>query len=104
VTIGKAYSGLTDAEIAELTTWFLAHTLEAKHETRRGRIPVEPQIVIEVAFDIVQRSDLHESGYALRFPRIVRIRDDKPVSQINTVGDVDQIYQEMLEREGIRHE
>ena len=54
-----------------------------------------------MAFDIVQRSDLHESGYALRFPRIVRIRDDKPVSQINTLADVDEIYREMLAREGI---
>lgn len=97
LTIGKAYSGLTDAEIAEMTTWFLAH-----QTGKRGHaIAVEPQIVIEVAFDIVQRSDLHESGYALRFPRIVRIRDDKPVSQIDTVSEVDRIYQEMLEREGL---
>lgn len=100
LTIGKAYSGLTDAEIAELTTWFLAHTLVA-NAAPRGRIAVEPSVVIEVAFDIVQRSDLHESGYALRFPRIARIRDDKPVSQINSLADVDAIYRAMLEREGI---
>ncbi len=100
MTIGKAYSGLTDVEIANMTTWFLAH-----QTGRRGyALSVEPQIVLEVAFDIVQRSDLHESGYALRFPRIVRIRDDKPVAQINTLADVDQIYEEMLEREGIKGE
>lgn len=97
LTIGKAYSGLTDAEIAEMTEWFLNH-----QRGKRGyAIAVEPQIVLEVAFDIVQRSELHESGYALRFPRIVRIRGDKPVSQINTLGDVDEIYREMLLREGL---
>ncbi len=97
LTIGKAYSGLTDVEIAEMTQWFLAH-----QRGKRGyAISVDPEVVLEVAFDIVQRSELHESGYALRFPRIVRIRDDKPVSQINTVADVDEIYREMLAREGI---
>ncbi len=97
LTIGKAYSGLTDAEIAQMTEWFLAH-----QTGKRGyALAVEPKVVLEVAFDIVQRSDLHESGYALRFPRIVRIRDDKPVSQINTLADVDEIYREMLLREGI---
>ena len=95
LTIGKAYSGLTDAEIAEMTQWFLAH-----QTGRRGyALTVEPKVVLEVAFDIVQRSDLHESGYALRFPRIVRIRDDKPVSEIDTLANVDDIYQQMLERE-----
>ncbi len=97
LTIGKAYSGLTDVEIAQLTKWFLDH-----QTGRRGHaFAVEPAIVLEVAFDIVQRSDLHESGYALRFPRIVRIRDDKPATEINTLADVDEIYREMLAREGI---
>jgi DNA ligase-1 len=96
LTIGKAYSGLTDAEIAEKTQWFLAHTTG-----KRGRaLEVDPSLVIEVAFDIVQRSTLHESGYALRFPRIVRIRDDKPASEIDTLEQVDKIYAAMLEREG----
>lgn len=102
LTIGKAYSGLTDAEIAEMTAWFLAHPLRPFPDPAAPprRFEVEPRIVIEVAFDIVQRSDLHRSGYALRFPRIARIRDDKPVSQINTLADVDQIYAQMLQREG----
>ena len=97
LTIGKAYSGLTDAEIAELTQWFL------QHETgRRGHaIAVEPQVVLEVAFDIIQPSDLHESGFSLRFPRIVRIRDDKPASEIDSIERVREIYQEMLAREGV---
>ena len=97
LTIGKAYSGLTDAEIAELTKRFLA----IQNGKRGYAIAVEPEVVLEVAFDIVQRSDLHESGYALRFPRIVRIRDDKPPSEINTLADVDEIYRKMLEREGL---
>jgi DNA ligase-1 len=96
LTIGKAYSGLTDAEIAAMTQWFLAHTTG----TRGRALEVEPSRVIEVAFDIVQRSTLHESGYALRFPRIVRIRDDKPAGEIDTLARVDEIYAEMLEREG----
>ena len=97
LTIGKAYSGLTDAEIAEMTQWFLAH-----QTGRRGyAIEVEPKIVLEVAFDVVQRSDLHESGYALRFPRIVRIRDDKPVTEIDILANVDEIYTQMLAREGL---
>ncbi|GAC1498980.1 MAG: ATP-dependent DNA ligase [Vulcanimicrobiaceae bacterium] len=94
-TIGKAYSGLTDAEIAELTTWFQAH-----QTGRRGHaIAVEPKIVLEVAFDIIQKSTLHESGFALRFPRIVRIRDDKRAEDIDTVARVEEIYAAMLERE-----
>jgi DNA ligase-1 len=101
-TIGKAYSGLTDAEIAELTTWFLAHRLPAERQRPNARfseIPVEPAIVLEVAFDIVQESELHESGFSLRFPRIVRIRDDKPPEEIDTLERVREIYREMLERE-----
>jgi DNA ligase-1 len=97
LTIGKAYSGLTDAEIAELTQWFLSH-----QTGRRGyAISVEPRIVLEVAFDIIQPSDLHESGFALRFPRIVRVRDDKPPEEIDTIDRVRELYQEMLTREGL---
>ena len=89
LTIGKAYSGLTDAEIAELTPWFLEHRLPPEHQREKARaweIPVEPKIVLEVAFDVIQESDLHESGFCLRFPRIVRIRDDKPPEEIDTLG------------------
>ncbi len=85
VAIGKAYSGLTDAEIAELTPWFLEHRLpreRRREKARSSEIPVEPQIVLEVAFDVIHVSNLHESGFALRFPRIVRIRDDKPPQKL----------------------
>ena len=87
LAIGKAYSGLTDAEIAKLTPWFLEHRLpveQRRPKARASEIPVEPKVIIEVAFDVVARSELHESGFALRFPRIVRIRDDKPPSKRST--------------------
>jgi len=81
LTIGKAYSGLTDVEIAELTGHFLDHTLEEKGRYRR----VVPDVVLEVAFDSIQASERHESGFALRFPRIVRIRTDKTPAEIDTL-------------------
>ncbi len=88
LNIGKAYSGLTDKEIAHMTQWFLEHTV-ADHGFVRE---VEPKIVLEVAFNAVMRSDRHASGFALRFPRILRIRDDKPVSEIDTLERVEHIY------------
>jgi DNA ligase 1 len=102
--IGKAYSGLTDAEIATLTPWFLEHRLppsQRRDKARAHEIPVDPKVVIEVAFDVIQKSGLHESGFALRFPRIVRIRDDKPVEEVDTLERVREIYDEMLRREGL---
>jgi len=87
--VGKAYSGVTDAEIAQLTQFFLEHTVQDYGSVRA----VEPLVVFEVAFNNVMRSDRHDSGYALRFPRILRIRDDKPVSEIDTLERVAEIYQ-----------
>jgi DNA ligase-1 len=84
LNVGKAYSGLTDKEIAEMTEYFKARTLK---DFGRVRL-VEPDTVIEVAFDQVQRSARHASGFALRFPRIVRLRPDKPVSEIDTLDTV----------------
>src|SRR5579864_7964931 len=88
VNIGKAYSGLTDAEIAEMTQWFLDHTVE--HQGFR-RI-VEPKIVLEVAFNNMMESDRHDSGYALRFPRIVRLRPDKSPEEADTIERAREIY------------
>jgi ATP-dependent DNA ligase len=86
LNIGKAYSGLTDAEIAEMTEWFRAHTIQ---EFAHGRVRVvEPTVVLEVAFDRVQPSNRHKSGYALRFPRIVRLRPDKLPAEIDTLETV----------------
>jgi DNA ligase-1 len=89
LNVGKAYSGLTDAEIAALTEWFKAHTIR---DFGRARL-VEPKIVLEVAFDVVQPSARHKSGYALRFPRIVRIRDDKTADEIDTLETVRRLAQ-----------
>ena len=89
LNVGKAYSGVTDAEIAELTRWLRAHTIEDQGHFRT----VEPIRVLEVAFNNVMRSDRHASGFALRFPRILRIRDDKPVDEIDTLERVEEIYQ-----------
>src|SRR5580704_12350443 len=88
VNIGKAYSGLTDAEIAEMTKWFLDHTIEDRGFLR----VVEPKIVLEVAFNNMMLSDRHESGYALRFPRIVRLRPDKSPQDADTIGRAKEIY------------
>lgn len=89
LNVGKAYSGLTDKEIAEMSEWFRAHTIA---EFAHGKVrTVEPKIVIEVAFDNVQKSARHKSGYALRFPRILRIRYDKPVEEIDTLETVKRL-------------
>jgi DNA ligase-1 len=86
-TIGKAYSGLTDAEIEELTEHF--HRITTR---KIGRLhEVVPEIVLEVAFDSIQPSDRHSSGLALRFPRIKAIRRDKSVDQIDTVNSARRI-------------
>ena len=88
VNVGKAYSGLTDVEIAEMTKWFLEHTVDDQGFRRA----VEPKIVLEVAFNNVMKSDRHESGYALRFPRIVRLRPDKSPEEADTIERVEEIY------------
>jgi DNA ligase-1 len=88
VNIGKAYSGLTDAEIAEMTQWFLDHTVEDQGFRRL----VEPKIVLEVAFNNMMQSDRHDSGFALRFPRIVRLRPDKSAEEADTIERAREIY------------
>jgi DNA ligase 1 len=95
VNVGKAYSGLTDVEIAEMTRWFLEHTIEDQGFRRE----VEPTIVLEVAFNNVMQSDRHASGYALRFPRIVRLRPDKLPEDVDTIERVKEIYSAQEARE-----
>jgi DNA ligase-1 len=91
LNIGKAYSGLTDRELTELTEWFKEHTLQ---EFAHGRVRVvEPTIVIEVTFDRVQPSKRHKSGYALRFPRILRLRPDKNPTDIDTLETVRRLVE-----------
>ena len=86
--IGKAYSGLTDEEISQMT-----EKLKSIMISDEGyRILVRPEIVLEIAFDSIQKSDRHDSGYALRFPRIKRIRDDKGVNDIDSLDKIKMIY------------
>ena len=109
LNIGKAYSGLTDQELSDLTEWFKVHTLQ---EFGHGRVRiVEPTTVIEVTFDRIQRSNRHKSGYALRFPRILRIRPDKTSKDIDTLETVKRLAEDVegpqdgqiLEKRGPAH-
>ena len=94
LNVGKAYSGVTDAEIAELTEFLKAHTLEDQGHFRT----VEPLVIIEVAFNNIMRSARHASGFALRFPRILRLRPDKPLTEIDTVARVEEVYQSQVDK------
>jgi DNA ligase-1 len=90
LTIGKAYSGLTDVEIAELTEHFKQNTV-----VNHGRYrEVKPDTVLEVAFDAVQPSTRHRSGFALRFPRIKAIRRDKTIDAIDTLSYARRLAEE----------
>lgn len=91
-TIGKAYSGLTDKEIEEMTE----RLREIIVEDNGNRILVKPEIVLEVAFDTIQKSVRHNSGFALRFPRIKNIRIDKSLKDIDTLEKVRQIYKNQV--------
>ena len=81
-TIGKAYTGLTDVEIAELTEHFKNQTIATRGRYRE----VKPDVILEVAFDSIQPSTRHSSGLAMRFPRIKAIRRDKGVDAIDTLA------------------
>jgi DNA ligase-1 len=94
LNVGKAYSGVTDAEIIELTEFLKAHTLEDHGHFRT----VEPLVILEVAFNNIMRSDRHASGFAQRFPRIVRLRPDKPLAEIDTLARVEEIYHSQVDK------
>jgi DNA ligase-1 len=89
LAIGKAYSGLTDPEIASLTEHFLANTISQKGRYRE----VIPDTILEVAFDRIQPSDRHPSGLALRFPRIKQIRRDKTLADIDTLETASKLVE-----------
>ncbi len=84
VPVGKAYSGFTDAELAELDRFVRRHTIERFGPVRS----VEPKLVLEIAFDAVQASPRHKSGIAMRFPRVSRIRWDKPAAEADTLDNL----------------
>jgi DNA ligase 1 len=89
LTIGKAYTGLTDAEIATMTEHFKTITLRDFGRYRT----VVPEVVVEIAFDRIMRSGRHGSGFAMRFPRIVRIRDDKTPAEIDNLATVEELFE-----------
>jgi DNA ligase-1 len=93
VDVGKAYSGLTDAEIDTLTRHFSETTIE----TRGGWRKVTPDVVLEVGFDGIQRSERHPSGFALRFPRILKIRTDKTPEECDTLETVEALFRAQVE-------
>jgi DNA ligase-1 len=96
VNIGKAYSGLTDEEIRRMGTQFRKITT-ARYGPVRA---VEPQVVLEVSFDSIQKSSRHKSGFALRFPRIVRLRPDKRPEEVDTLETVAELYSRLVGRPG----
>ena len=93
VNVGKAYSGLTDDEIRQLT-----RVLRGLTQEKYGRVMlVKPEVVLEVAFDGIQQSPRHKSGFALRFPRILRWRQDKTAAEIDTLDAVRALYTASLQ-------
>jgi len=94
VNIGKAYSGLTDEEIRRMGTQFRKITVGRYGPVRA----VAPEVVIEVSFDSIQKSSRHKSGYALRFPRIVRLRPDKTAAETDTLQRVAELYARLAAR------
>ncbi|MCF3945945.1 cisplatin damage response ATP-dependent DNA ligase [Acidiphilium sp. AL] len=95
VPIGKAYSGYTDAELLVLDRWIRAHTVATYGPVRE----VEQKIVFEVGFDSAQRSSRHKSGIALRFPRILRLRPDKPAAEADTLATAVRLVGETAEKQ-----
>lgn len=92
--VGKAYSGLTDDAIRDLTEHFKATVVRRSGEI----LEVQPEIVLEVAFDGIQRSLRHAGGFALRFPRIIRRRYDLGLDDVDTVGRVEQLFKAQKRR------
>jgi DNA ligase-1 len=87
VPVGKAYSGFTDVELKRLDRWVRDHTVERYGPVRE----VSPRLVLEIAFDSVHRSTRHKSGVAMRFPRVHRIRWDKPAAEADTVETLERL-------------
>jgi hypothetical protein len=94
--IGKTFKGLTDAQFRAITDRLLA----LKEDEDTYTVYVRPAIVVEVAFNEIQKSPQYESGYALRFARITAIRDDKSPQETNTLNDVEHVYEKQFRYKG----
>jgi DNA ligase-1 len=97
--VGKTFKGLTDEEFK----WMTARLLDVKINSSKYTVYVRPEIVVEVAFDEVQSSPHYISGYALRFARITRIREDKSPKDSDTIGNVREIFEDKFKRKGKPH-
>jgi DNA ligase-1 len=91
VPFTKAYSGLTDKEFRDITAWVKKNTLHRFGPVRQ----VTPALVFEIAFEGIQRSPRHKSGIALRFPRMARWRQDKPLAEVDTLSDLEALLAPM---------
>ena len=89
VPVGKAYFGFTDQELRQLDKWVRDHTVERYGPVRA----VDPRLVLEVAFDAVHPSNRHKSGVAMRFPRVARIRWDKPAGEADTLANLEKLIE-----------
>lgn len=98
--IGKTFKGLTDEEFK----WMTSKLQELKMEESRYTVSVKPEIVVEVAYNEIQRSPKYESGYALRFARIKRIREDRSPQDIDTYITLEKLYQKQFEKKGVLEE
>jgi DNA ligase-1 len=87
VPVGKAYFGFTDEELTKLERWVRNHTVERFGPVRA----VAPELVLEISFDSVHRSNRHKSGVAMRFPRVYRIRCDKPAAEADPVAELEKL-------------
>jgi len=94
--VGKTFKGLTDAEIIEMTR----RLKEAANRETTGRVFVVPKIVVEVAYNEIQKSPKYKCGMALRFARITRIREDKSVEEADTIQRVREIYEKQFLKKG----
>ena len=94
--VGKTFKGLTDAQFVEMT----ARLLELERQRRGNVVYVQPKTVVEVLFNEVQESPQYPSGFALRFARIARIRDDKPAGETDTIQEVERIYRAQFQYKG----
>jgi DNA ligase-1 len=94
--VGKTFKGLTDAEIVDITK----HLKELTIHEERGKVVVVPKIVLEIAYNEIQRSPKYKCGMALRFARITRIRDDKTAEEADTIQRVEEIFERQFLKKG----
>jgi DNA ligase-1 len=93
--VGKCFKGLTDEEIREMTDRLRQIQTSEKNRT----VKVKPKIILEIAFSEIQKSPKYKSGFALRFARIERVRDDKSVNEVDTIRKIRDIYKKQFKRE-----